>query len=33
VVAQGTTVVITLGQRQNNPPTQNPSASVSASPN
>jgi serine/threonine-protein kinase len=32
VVAQGTTVVITLGQRQNNPPTQNPSPSVSASP-
>jgi eukaryotic-like serine/threonine-protein kinase len=32
VVAQNTQITITLGQRQNNPPTQQPSASASASP-
>jgi serine/threonine-protein kinase len=32
VVPQNTTIVIVLGQRQNNPPTQNPSQSGSASP-
>jgi serine/threonine-protein kinase len=31
VVAQNVTITITLGQRQNNPPTQQPSASTSAS--
>jgi len=31
VVAQNVKITITLGQRQNNPPTQQPSASTSAS--